>query len=89
MMNRQFWRATGERVLRGAGAALFAAYVAGDLIFDVTNVHTLNQVLVLAAGGAFSALVLSLAGNGVSKNGPSFTSDEVVPESQIPTGTRP
>lgn len=88
-MNRQFWKATAERAVRGAVAALFAAYVAGDLIFDVTNVHTLQQVGVLVLGGAFSATALSIIGNGVSKNGPSFTSDEVVPESQIPTHTRP
>lgn len=86
-MNRQFWKATAERALRGAVAALFAAWVAGDLIFDVTNIHTLNQVLTLALGGAFSAAALSIAGNGVSGNGPSFTRAEVVPESEIPTHT--
>jgi hypothetical protein len=88
-MNRQFWTATGERALRGAVAAVFAAYVAGDVIFDVTNIHTLGQIAALALGGAFSAAALSVIGNGVSKNGPSFTRAEVVPESQIPTHTRP
>lgn len=87
-MNRQFWKATGERAIRGAFAAVFAAYVAGDLIFDVTNIHTLNQVLTLALGGAFSAAALSIIGNAKSGNGPSFTRAEVVPESQIPTRTQ-
>lgn len=82
-MNRTFWRATAERALRGAVAAVFAAYVAGDVVFDVTHIHTLNQILALAAGGAFSAAALSVIGNGVSKNGPSFTSAEVVPDSQV------
>lgn len=68
---------------------MFAAYVAGDVLFDVTNIHTLAQVATLALGGAFSAVALSIIGNGVSKNGPSFTRAEVVPESEIPTGTRP
>lgn len=88
-MNSNFWKAVTERAFRGAIAALFAAYVAGDLVFDVTNIHTLNQVLALALGGAVSALGLSLAGNAVSKNGPSFTRAEAVPESTIPTHTRP
>lgn len=73
-----FWKATGERMLRGGVAAVFAAYVGGTVIFDVTNIHTLKQVLVLALGGAFSALALSLGGNAVSGNGPSFTKQEVV-----------
>lgn len=75
-MDKKFWRATVERMVRGAVAAVFAAYVAGDLIFDVTNIHTVNQVLALALGGAVSALGLSAAGQAVSGNGPAFTSVE-------------
>jgi hypothetical protein len=87
-MNRQFWRATAERALRGAVAAVFAAYVAGDLIFNVMNVHTWDQAGSLAVGGAFSAVALSIIGNAKSGNGPSFTRAEVVPESQVPVANQ-
>jgi hypothetical protein len=74
-----FWKATLERVVRGAVAAVFAAYVAGDVVFDVTNIHTLNQVLVLAIGGAFSALALSLGVNAVNGgSGPALNGSENV-----------
>lgn len=89
IFDRQFWRATVERMIRGAVAAVFAAYVAGDLVFDVTNIHTLNQVLVLLLGGAFSALALSLGGGAYSKNGPAFTRAEVVPATPPATHVRP
>lgn len=88
--NKAFWKSLAERAIRGAAAAEVGAYVAGNLVFDTTNIDfTLENFLAIAVGGAVSAFGLSVAGNAVSKNGPSFTRAEVVPESTVPTGTRP
>jgi hypothetical protein len=90
IFTRAFWQAATERAFRGAIAAEAGAYIAGNLVFDTTHIGvTLGNVLAIAVGGAVSAFGLSVAGNAVSKNGPSFTRAEVVPESTIPTGTRP
>jgi hypothetical protein len=68
-----------ERVWRGAVAAEVAVYVSGNLVFDVTHVGvSLEHILAIAVGGAASALGLSVAGNVVSGNGPSFTKAEQV-----------
>lgn len=67
----------GERAVRGAVAALVAVYVSGNLVFDSTNVSgSLEHILVLAVGGAASALGLSVAGNAITKSGPSFNNSE-------------
>jgi hypothetical protein len=74
-----FWKATGERCVRGAIAALVGAYVAGNLVFDTTNIGvTLNNVLAIAFGGAVSALLLALGVQGVKKNGPALTGAETL-----------
>lgn len=78
MWTKDFWRATAERVVQGAALAVFAAYFGGDVIFNTLQVNTWVDVLSTAGAGAFGALVLSLAGNAVSGNGPAFTRVEVV-----------
>jgi hypothetical protein len=75
--NLAFWKATGERMVRGAIAALVAAYLAGNIVFDTTNI-TAENVLALAFGGAVSALALALGVQGVKKNGPALTDAEVL-----------
>jgi hypothetical protein len=74
-----FWKATGERCVRGAIAAEVGAYVAGNLVFDTTNIGvTVDNVLAIAVGGAVSALLLALGVQGVKKNGPALTSAETL-----------
>jgi hypothetical protein len=68
-----------ERAWRGAVAAEVGAYVAGNLVFDTTNIgFTLDNVVSIAIGGIVSALGLSAVGNAVSGNGPAFTKQEKV-----------
>lgn len=78
-----FWKATAERCVRGAIAALVGAYVAGNLVFDTTNIGvTLDNVLAIAVGGAVSALLLALGVQGVKKNGPALNNAEVLTETK-------
>ena len=74
-----FWRAALERMVRGAAVAVGAAYFAGDVVFDALNVGTWSDVGSLAIGGAFGSLVLSLAGQALTGNGPSLTNQETTP----------
>ena len=78
MWNKEFWKATAERMIRGAAAAVGAVWLAGDAVFDAFNLHTWDQVGSLAVGGAFMSLVMALAGNVITKDGPSFNKTEVV-----------
>jgi hypothetical protein len=78
MWTRKFWKATGERMIRGAAAAVGAVWLAGDIVFEAFNFHTWEQVGSLAVGGAFMSLIMALIGNVASGNGPAFTTDEAV-----------
>lgn len=78
MWTKEFWLATGERILQGAAVAVFAAFFGGDVVFDSLNINTWVDVLATALAGAFGALVLALAGNGITGNGPSFNKVEVL-----------
>lgn len=74
-----FWKATGERMVRGAIAAEVGAYVAGNLVFDTTNINvTLDNIAAIAVGGAVTALALALGVQTVKKDGPALTSAEVL-----------
>lgn len=78
MWTKKFWKAVGERIIRGAAAGVSAGYLAGDVVFDAFNVNTWADIGSLAIGGAFSALVFSLIGNAVTGNGPALTKIETV-----------
>lgn len=83
MWSKKFWKAVAERVIRGAAAGISAGYFAGDVVFDAFNVNTWGDIGSLAIGGAFSALVWSLIGNAVTKNGPAITTTETVNPPQV------
>lgn len=77
MWTKEFWKATTERVIRGAAVAVFGGFFAGDVVFDAMNVNTWADVGSLAIGGAFGSLLLSLIGNTVGTgSGPSLTGAE-------------
>lgn len=78
MFTRVFWKATGERVIRGAAVAVAGAYFVGDGVFNALEVKQWEDVLSLALGGGFGSLVLSIAGGVVSGNGPAFNKEERV-----------
>lgn len=78
MWTKAFWRATAERIIRGALVSVAAAYFGGDLVFDALNVNSWRDVGSLAITGAFASLLLSLGGNALTKSGPSFTDNEVL-----------
>lgn len=83
MFSKAFWLATGERVVRGAIAALAGVYLTGNLVFDTTDVSgSLQHIASIAVGGAFSALLLSLGIQGAKRNGPALTGSEVLKADQ-------
>lgn len=73
---RAFWKATLERMLRGF--AIGMTLVIG--IEDRFNVFEADwtKALGYGLGGAFLSLLLSLTGNAVSGNGPSFSQTEQI-----------
>lgn len=73
---KAFWRATVERMVRGF--AIGALIPLGGEALDVLNGLDWQNVLGLGGGGALLSLLLSLAGNAVSGNGPSFSQTEQV-----------
>lgn len=77
--NKEFWKAATERGLRGAVAALVGAYVAGNIVFDFTNISvTVGHVLGIALGGVVTSFGFSLVGNATTKSGPSLNNTETV-----------
>lgn len=87
---RAFWRAAGERMMRGAGIG--GLLYLGDQFGDVVAAGALNAfdlrwaLIGYMLGGALISLLFSLAGNASSGNGPAFNSVEVisaVPESVL------
>lgn len=79
IFTRAFWEATAERMFRGAVAAEVGAYLAGNVVFDTTNIKgTLENVLAIGAGGAFSALAISLGVQKLKKNGPALVGAEIL-----------
>lgn len=76
MWNKAYWKATVERMIRGAAVAVGAVYLGADKVFDSMNVNTWTDVFNLAISGAFLSLVLSIGGNAITKSGPSFNNAE-------------
>ncbi len=78
MWNLEFWKATLERMVRGAAAALIAVFFVGDIVFDALSASTWQQAGAIALGGAFSSLLFSLVGNAATGNGPAITRNETL-----------
>lgn len=78
MWTKDFWKAALERMVRGGAAALGGSLVAGDWLFDLWNLNSLQDGVTVFVGGALTSLLLALAGNAVSGTGPSFNNVEVV-----------
>ncbi len=78
MWTREFWKATFERMVRGAAVAVSAGFFGGDKVFDAMNVNTWSDAGALAISGAVASLLLCLVGGTVSGNGPAFNSEEVI-----------
>lgn len=77
MWTKAFWKATAERMVRGAAVAIFAVWFGGDVVFDTFVFSTWKDVGSLTISGAFGALLLALGGGAFgSGNGPSFTGQE-------------
>lgn len=77
MWTKAFWKATSERMIRGAAVAVFGAFFVGDKIFNSLSVNTWSDVLSLAIGGGFGSLLLCLGGSALGDGaGPSFLGTE-------------
>lgn len=76
MWNKIFWKAASERMVRAAAAAVFGAYFAGDVVFDVMSLNSWGDAGAVGAGAAIGSLLLSLIGNGATGSGPAFTKNE-------------
>jgi len=86
MWTKEFWKSTLERVIRGGIAALGGALVAGDWVFDVFNLNSIQDGVAVFAGGALTSFIMAfLGGQFGSGNGPSFTGVEVLD----PNGPKP
>jgi hypothetical protein len=85
MWNRRYWAAVTERMLRGF--AIGVLLVVGGNLFDVFTVDW-PRALGFGLGGALLSLLMSLAGNVTSGNGPSFVRAEKVatPQPVAPVG---
>jgi hypothetical protein len=88
-----FWRAAGERMVRGAGIG--GLIYLGAQFSDVIQTGAFNAfdltwgIVGYILGGALVSLLFSLAGNAASGNGPSFNQTEVIvapPVDQAPAG---
>lgn len=88
----EFWKATAERALRTAAQAAILVLV-GEA-YESAQINALDldwlRVLGFALGGALLSVLTSLAGNAVSKTGPSFGDTEIVqPAVQLPNPPGP
>ena len=81
-----FWRSTAERAVRTAAQAGVLVLVGDAYESAQLNALTVDwwRLLGFMLGGALLAVLFSVAGNAVSKNGPAFTDAEVTPDSLVP-----
>lgn len=87
MFTAAFWRATVQRMIRAAAAAVAGAYFGGDLMFDVLNINGWRDVLTLAGSTAVGTLLLCLAGDALtSGDGPAFGTIEITSPPAPPIG---
>lgn len=76
MWTKKFWKATAERMIRGAAVSVAAVFFGGDVVFDSLNVASWTEAGGIAITGAIGSLVLSLAGQAFTGNGPALTNNE-------------
>jgi hypothetical protein len=74
-----FWKAALERALKAASNVVITSLVVGDQILNVFNVDWGSAVGVFAGGFVVSVL-MSIASDTLTGNGPSLTNAEVVPD---------
>lgn len=75
MWTKEFWRATAERMIRAAAGAILSVLIVGDGIFNAFDADWENT-LGVGLGAMVVSLLLALAGNATTGNGPSFTNQE-------------
>lgn len=79
MWSLAFWKATAERCVAGAAAAMLSVVFVGSGVLNAFEVDWQN-VLGVGLGGAVVMLLSALAGNYRTQNGPSLTNvEQVVP----------
>jgi hypothetical protein len=84
MWTKAFWQTTFERVIRASAAAMAGTYVIGDQITDNIQFNW-EKALTVGYSTAAVTLLLCLAGNAITKSGPSFNQTETVdPVAPVP-----
>lgn len=69
MWTKAFWKAAGERMVRGGAAAVFSAFFVGDKAMNALNVNW-EDAGGLFVGGAIASLLFSLIGGATSGDQP-------------------
>lgn len=70
-----YWKAVGERMIRGAAVSVAASYFAGDVALNAWSMDW-KEAAGIAVGGALGSLVLALVMTPVgAKGSPSVTVD--------------
>lgn len=77
MWTREFWKATFERMIRSAAAAVLGTWTLADGVLDMVSFNP-EKALAIAGGAAAYSLLFALSGNVVTGNGPAFNKDEHV-----------
>ncbi len=79
MMNKKFWKAVPERMVRGGAIAVSTVWISADGILGIANINNIADVAVLFANGAIGSLILSIIGSTIGPgDGPSLTGSEVI-----------
>ena len=71
-------QATVERMVRGGIAAVFAAYVGGDLVLSIITIDTVQQAVGIFVSGAIASLLMALGINAKTKTGPAINKAESI-----------
>jgi hypothetical protein len=77
MWTLDFWKATGERMIRSFAAAMVSVLVVGENMMDAFSANW-QEALGVGLGAAVVSLLLSLAGNVTTGGGPAFINSEKV-----------
>lgn len=77
IFSTQFAKAAGERAIRAGAAATLSAWVVGDGILNALSVDWPDAGGIFL-GGAVVSVLMSLAGNAATGDGPAFTDAEKV-----------
>lgn len=77
MWTKAFWKAAAERAVRAGSAAALSAFVVGDKAMNIAQVDLAGAAGIFA-GGAVVSVLIGLAGNVATGNGPAFNNAEKV-----------